>query len=75
MTFEEIFADNGSIWLVAKAFYLLAFTLYFIFTLIVWKQISLMAKTLSGSKLPLQLIGMSVSLIALLALITAFIIL
>ena len=76
MTIEEIFSPNGTIWLAAKALYLLAFTLYFIFSLIVWKQINLMARTLNGSAdLPLRLIGMSVAIVAFLSLVTAFIIL
>lgn len=76
MELNNLFTPNSFIWLIVKLLYLLAFTLYFIFTLIVGRQIDLMARTLKDTAtLPLRLLGTTVIIIALGALISALIIL
>ena len=47
-----------SIWLVAKAFVLLALAMYIVFSLVVIRQIRLMLETVDmGLNLPIRLIG------------------
>ena len=48
MDLGEITGETGQIWILAKWFYLAAFGVYLIFSVIVWRQIVLMARTLNG---------------------------
>lgn len=60
----EVLSGNGvDVWGIVKWFYVLAFVVYFVFALIVWRQIDLMIKTLNGSlQLPIRLAGVGLVL-------------
>lgn len=46
------------LWMIVKWFYVAGFGLYLLFSLIVWRQIQLMSKTLNGTLyIPIKLIG------------------
>lgn len=66
MEFTEIAINAGiDIWQVVKWFYVLAFVVYFVFAIIVWRQIDLMVKTLNGSLyLPIKLLGIGLVLLS-----------
>ncbi len=72
----ELVGKNEMLWLLIKGFYLLAFGVYLIFSVIVWRQINLMAKTLKGTMVwPLKMLGGLVFALALGGLVVAIIVL
>ncbi len=53
------------IWQIVKWIYVLAFFVYFLFSVIVWRQIDLMVKTLNGSlQLPMRVLGVVLVLLS-----------
>lgn len=66
MDFVDFAKTNGvDIWEIAKWFYVLGFVVYFVFSIIAWRQIDLMSKSLNGSlQIPIKLIGMCLVLLS-----------
>ena len=59
MDLGEIIGETGQIWMLVKWFYLVAFGVYLIFSVVVWRQIVLMARTLNGVlEVPLKMVGL-----------------
>lgn len=70
------FLSDFNYWEVIKWFYVIGFGLYLLFSLVVWRQIQLMGKTLNGSMhLPIKLIGTAIVAVAGVALVLALVIL
>lgn len=71
-----LFEAGIDIWSVVRWFYFLAFGIYFIFSLIVWRQVQLMSNTLNGVlRLPIQLVGVGLVLVSAVALAIALMVL
>lgn len=67
---------QGSLLLVLKSMFVVAFLLYFLFSIVVWSQIRTMVATLNGQlDLPLKTFGFLFMLLALLALLGALLVL
>ena len=68
--------NEGSLWFVIKLLYLAAFLLFVAFSIIVFSQIKQMGKTfVGGLEKPLQLFGLALVILAILALFWAFVVL
>ena len=68
--------DVQIIWQVLKWVYVLAFGLYGVFALLVWRQVHLMIRTLKGVLvLPLKIMGGGMVVVALVGLVLAIVIL
>ncbi len=67
---------QGSLFLVLKGMFVVAFLLYFLFSIVVWSQIRTMVATLNGQlDLPLKTFGFLFMLFSLLALLGALLVL
>ena len=72
MELRDITGETGQIWILAKWFYLAAFGVYLIFSVIVWRQIVLMVRTLNGVlEMPLKVMGLGLMAGAMVVLIWA----
>ncbi len=64
------------VWEIAKWFYVGGFGLYLLFSLVVWRQIQLMSKTLNGTlQTPIKAIGSGLVVMAVVAVCLAVVIL
>lgn len=67
--FQFSIINDLDIWGIVKWLYVAGFGLYLLFSLIVWRQIQLMSKTLNGTlHIPIKLIGTGLVVTALLVL-------